>query len=263
MAYEDLILATGEVITTQWYSDLVTALNEIIAGAISKLSELEIDADKDWAGKVIKNLGAPVVAGDAYSKGNLIDVADIPNLPASIITSGRFGVGFLEWTSGKLLIGAGPGSNPTEIDPPVSSMDFWSSPQEEVSITSTAGDKTLPSVTVAGIPGGATIIRVICMLKMRAIENTHATILNKLNGNQYVQVKESAAGNYTNAILLVDDLWTIAPATREGGDIVLGSLDVKTEVDGNDTYAFKIANAWADQNNLNLNDVQCGIRVMF
>jgi len=38
---------------------------------VTKLSELEIDVDKDWAGRVIKNLGAPVDASDAIRKIDL------------------------------------------------------------------------------------------------------------------------------------------------------------------------------------------------
>jgi hypothetical protein len=142
-------------------------------------------------------------------------------------------------------------------------MDFWSNPQEEASIGSGAADLPLPSVVVAGIPSGSTFVRAVCMLKMRALENTHASTTNKLNGNQYVQVKESAAGSYTNCILLVDDLWTVVAATREGGDLVIGNTDVKAEVDANDTYAFQIDESKADVSSLNLNDVQTGIRVYF
>jgi len=39
---------------------------------ISKLSELEIDVDKDWLGHVIKNLGTPVDSGDAVRLGDLL-----------------------------------------------------------------------------------------------------------------------------------------------------------------------------------------------
>jgi hypothetical protein len=291
MVYEELILETGEVIVDTWYKTLVQALNDIIAGSISKLSQLTIDVSKDWAGYVIKNLGAPTVAGDVYSMGHSIAIADIPRmdlphlprgtanyflrgqgtgadlifdtLTANDIVSGRFGKSRLEWTNGKLLLGAGTGADPTEIDPPVSFIDFWSDPQVSVSITATAGDKTLPDVVVAGLPSGITLVRVVCMLKMRALENTHTSTTNKLNGNQYVQVKESVSGSYTNCIKLVDDSWTIIPSTREGGDLIIGNIDVKTQVTGNATYNFKIANAQADANNLNLNDVQVGIRIVF
>ena len=41
------------------------------AAGISKLSELLIDVDKDWGGRVIKNLGAPAAAGDAIRLSEL------------------------------------------------------------------------------------------------------------------------------------------------------------------------------------------------
>ncbi|MEM2313129.1 MAG: hypothetical protein QXP83_07890 [Candidatus Nezhaarchaeales archaeon] len=37
----------------------------VVGGGVTKLSELIIDINKDWLGRVIKNLGAPVDAGDA------------------------------------------------------------------------------------------------------------------------------------------------------------------------------------------------------
>jgi hypothetical protein len=40
-------------------------------------------------------------------------------LDAAAIASGRFGVTRLNWTANKLLKGAGPGADPTEIDVPV------------------------------------------------------------------------------------------------------------------------------------------------
>ncbi|GAI93604.1 unnamed protein product, partial [marine sediment metagenome] len=44
----------------------------------------------------------------------------------------------------------------TSRDRQLFSMDFWSLPQEEVALTVAAGDKALPSVTVADLPGTAT-----------------------------------------------------------------------------------------------------------
>jgi hypothetical protein len=62
------------------------------AVGVSKLSDLTIDVSKDWLGYIIKNLGAPVDAGDVYSKGHAIDIGDIPDLDASKITSGIFDI---------------------------------------------------------------------------------------------------------------------------------------------------------------------------
>jgi len=47
------------------------------AGGISKLSELEIDTDKDWLAYLIKNLGAPVDDGDAFRQGDGISKISI------------------------------------------------------------------------------------------------------------------------------------------------------------------------------------------
>jgi len=47
-----------------------TGTQAILAGA-RKLSQLEIDVDKDWGGHVIKNLGAPVDSADAIRKAEL------------------------------------------------------------------------------------------------------------------------------------------------------------------------------------------------
>lgn len=145
----------------------------------------------------------------------------------------------------------------------LNTLDFWSLPQEEVALTGTAGDKSLPSVVVADLPAGATIVRAIAMFKFRSIENHTFAGVNKLDGAQEIQVKENAAGSFIDAINLVDDQFTIAETTREGGDVIIGAIDVKAQVDGNDTYAFQWDEAWADETGINFNDVQCGIRVWY
>lgn len=147
-------------------------------------------------------------------------------------------------------------------------MDFWSDPQEEVSVTSGAGTKTLPSVTVADLPSGATIVRAMAMFKFRMIENTNAAA-NKLDGatvastSQVIQVRDDTPGTWRDAINFVDDQFGVAATTREGGDVCIGSIDIAVEVDGNDTYNFQWLLALADQDNLNFNDVQTGLRIWY
>ena len=66
-----------------------------------KLNELQApNAAVGLAGQVLDNIGAPVDAGDALRKGT------------------RFGKDQFEWTAAKLLLGAGAGADPTEIDVP-------------------------------------------------------------------------------------------------------------------------------------------------
>ena len=141
-------------------------------------------------------------------------------------------------------------------------MDFWSVPQEEVAITGVAGDKALPSVVVAEIPG--TIVRAIAMFKFRMIESHTYAGGNSLAGAQEIQVKETAAGDWVDAINFVDTQFTLAQDTREGGDIIIGAIDVSTvEVDGNDTYNFQWDEAVAQQDGIKFNDIQVGLRIWY
>lgn len=152
--------------------------------------------------------------------------------------------------------------NSTSIGRALCSMDFWSDPQEEVQVTSVAGDKTLPSVTIADLPSGATIVRAIAMFKFRMVENTYAGV-NSLNLAQNIQVRDDTPGTWRDAINLVDNLFTLADSAREGGDVMIGDNDIAVEVDGNDTYEFQWYQAVADQDNLQFNDVQVGLRIWF
>ena len=144
----------------------------------------------------------------------------------------------------------------------LSSADFWSDPQEEAQINAAGITVALPTVTIAGIPAGATILRAIAMFKFRMIENTNAAA-NKLNGAQAIQVRVDTPGAWADVINLVDDQFGIAASLREGGDVCIGSIDVSSIVVGNDGYEFQWANGKADGDFLNFNDVQVGIRVWY
>ena len=148
------------------------------------------------------------------------------------------------------------------------SMDFWSDPAEEVQLAAAAGTKTLPTVTVADLPATATIIRTIAMFKFRMIENTNAAA-NNLDGgtvaatSQVIQVDDSSATGYVDAIKFVDNQFGLAATTREGGDVLIGSIDIAARVDGNDTYSVRWLLGKADLDNLNFNDVQMGLRIWY
>ncbi len=143
------------------------------------------------------------------------------------------------------------------------SMDFWSASQEEVALTGAGGNKALPAVEVAEIPSGATIVRVIAMFKFRMIENHTYAGTNALEGATSIQVKETDAGSYTNAITFVDAQFGLAQVTREGGDFIIGTIDIASEVDANDGYSFQWTSAEAEETGINFNDVQMGLRVWY
>lgn len=152
------------------------------------------------------------------------------------------------------------------------SMDFWSAGLEEVQIGDGAAGATvaLPDITVADLPAGATIVRAIVMFKFRMIENTYAGV-NKLNGatvaltSQVIQIRSDTPLAYVDAINFVDDFFTLADSAREGGDVIIGTLDVAgaAGVDENDTYNLRWLLGRADQDFLNFNDVQVGLRIWY
>jgi len=158
----------------------------------------------------------------------------------------------------------------TSRDRQLLSMDFWSNPQEEVSVPAIAATLALPSVTVADLPAGATIVRAIAIFKARMIENTNAAA-NKLNGatvaatSQVIQIQDSALSGWVDAINFVDDQFGIAATTREGGDVLMGSIDIAGagKVDANDTYSVRWLLALADLASLNFNDCACGLRIWY
>lgn len=148
------------------------------------------------------------------------------------------------------------------------SVDYWGDPQEEVQLTAAAGTKALPNVTVADLSLG-TVVRAIAMFKFRMVENTNVAA-NKLDGatvagtSQVIQVRDDTPGVWRDAINFVDDQFGIgAGPLREGGDVLIGSVDIAVEVDGNDTYNFQWLLAKADLGNIQFNDVQTGLRVWY
>ena len=146
----------------------------------------------------------------------------------------------------------------------VDHMDFWSEIDDLITLDSTAGDEALPSVVVAGIPSGAVVTRVIAFISIGAFEDT-STAENKvvLAGTEHIQVKETVGGSFTDAIKLLANQWLTGASAVRGGSVMIGSINIAGEVDGNDTYDFQIENADVTGASLLLRDVQVGLRVYF
>ena len=126
-------------------------------------------------------------------------------------------------------------------------------------------DVSLPSVTIAtgDMPTGHTLDAVFCHLKYGSYKDT-STADNAINGTQYVQVKESVSGTYTNAVKIIDNGLPVdvSEATVMGGDVVFGNIDVVVQVAAeNKTYDFQWTDCKVDGNNIILYDVQTIIEV--
>jgi hypothetical protein len=137
----------------------------------------------------------------------------------------------------------------------VTKRTFFSDSQALVTIPAGAADQALPSVVLPNETIG-TLLRVTCGFKFRETLDTSG-VANKLSGAQDIQVKESAAGTFTDCINLQDDMWKTDAGGKAGGDVLVGDIDVKAEVDAmNATYDFQIDEAVADGASLELHDVQ-------
>lgn len=138
---------------------------------------------------------------------------------------------------------------------------FWcTGSTASITVNNAATDVALLSVTISGLPSYANIERVRAMFKYRKVENTNAGD-NKLNGAQEIQVKETAAGSWTDAINFLDDDIKVDGSITDGGDVVIGSIDVKAEVDGNGTYDFQWDESSSDLDSLLFYSVQVGLVV--
>ena len=132
---------------------------------------------------------------------------------------------------------------------------FFSPSQIEVIADTSHTDANLPTVTLPNIAG--TITHVYAGFKFRMIENTNAAV-NKLSGAQEIQV------DTVDAINFVDDQFGLAASTREGGDCIIGAVDLVATVDVfNHGYAFVWDEPLTDQNAIHFNDVQTFLIVSY
>lgn len=115
------------------------------------------DADvTDSHGRVAGILPVGQIPGLAASKiiSGILAVARIPNLAASKITSGRFPLARLGWTANKLLLGAGAGADPDEIDP-YTHPTTGTCPQAPKAHNQAASTITSGRFTMPRMPAGA------------------------------------------------------------------------------------------------------------
>jgi len=158
-------------------------------------------------------------------------------------------------------MGIGLGQPPSGGESKIAFMDFWSvTMTPNITIDTTPTDIALPSVQLPDLD--IVPVRVIPIIKFRKLENSFAGD-NKIDGGQYIQVHESVAGAWTNAILIPDDSLEIPQDGIEGGDVIIGA-DIIAEVTlMNRTYEFRWHDALADGDVIGIYDIQTGLRVYF
>jgi hypothetical protein len=148
----------------------------------------------------------------------------------------------------------------------VSMMEFWGDVDDIITLTTGTTNVVLPNVVVADIPANTTIVRVIGLVRFRALNNTNAAT-NAINGAAVINIKKSTGAWTVDDIALIDipdNILSTAASTKEGGMLIEGDNDAASEVDANATYNLRTnGNIFVDGNNLELIDVAVGLKVYF
>lgn len=153
-----------------------------------------------------------------------------------------------------------------------SSRDFWSvpAPVADTTLSTTQATQAItPTVVIPsgthGIPSGATIDCVHILAKWPQIEDTSGAanaIDNTANAMQ-IQIDDAGNTGWFTAYEFADNSYAIDGATYSvrAGDMIEGITDIKTRVDGADTYDIQFLNAEVDGDNLIFRDFQWGLRI--
>ena len=151
-------------------------------------------------------------------------------------------------------------------------MDFWSAPEDNLTLDAAAADLAFPDILVSGLPATATLRRVVLMMTCRAILDTSAAANYIDVASKTLRVKKSTGAWGTDDLIAitfsVDSLYCAADA-KEAGPVILGAHDVKAEVDGDATYNIRSDESVRSDaisvlaDSLELYDVQVGLRVFF
>ncbi len=167
---------------------------------------------------------------------------------------------------------AAPASETGAVARKFTFMDFWSAPEDKITIPAVAADLTFPSIVVSGLPSGLTIERVVLIFFCRALNDTSAAD-NYINAaNKTLRVKKSTGSWGTDDLVALTfaqtSLYCVA-SSKEAGPTIIGDTDIKSEVDGNATYNVSSEETTrgdalvAFGAELELYDVQVGVRVFF
>jgi len=161
----------------------------------------------------------------------------------------------------------------TQLNRVVCQMDFHSAtPTAVLAIPAVAADKDFPSVIVAGIPSGATMLSAEAMLVIGALHDTSAAENQVAAASKTLRVKKSTGAWGADDIVALtfsQNALECKASEYGGGRVLFGGTDVKAEVDGNATYNFRSEQTnrsdavTATGASLELLDVSTILRVLF
>lgn len=125
----------------------------------------------------------------------------------------------------------------------------------QVQLTTVAGNKALGSITIAGLPAGATVTQLFMHVKFASRTNSSAAI-NSVSGAQNIQANKDG-GAYSTGIALRGGEFSTDPGSPGASDVMSGTTNLSGLAPANGSViAFQWTSAVAAQDNLNFNDVQ-------
>jgi hypothetical protein len=165
------------------------------------------------------------------------------------------------------------GKAQAQLNRVVCQMDFHSAtPTAVLAIPAVAADVAFPSVVVAGIPSGATILSAMAILVIGALLDTSAAENQVASASKTLRVKKSTGAWGTDdvvALTFSQNALECKASEYGGGRVLFGGTDVSSKVTGNGTYNFRSEETnrsdavTATGASLELLDVVTIIRVLF
>lgn len=133
-----------------------------------------------------------------------------------------------------------------------------------VAVSSTAGNKTLASVTIPAdiLPTGTSIAEAYAAVSWgMQVESSGSD--NAVDGAQEIQIQQSGAAAWTDAIDVADNSLFTTASTSRGGIVLFGADDISAIIEEDVTIDFRWESAQVDGDSLTFYDFQTFIIVYF
>jgi len=139
-------------------------------------------------------------------------------------------------------------------------LDFWSTPNASLLLSSTASSPILNNVEIP-VLGSITITGAYAMMRCVGLGATSASNTH-LNTNTYLQVDDGSV-SYTNALYIPTNTLYIAGSTTKTEYFeLIGSIDIIAKVDQDSTINFKWKDAQTNADDMYVHGLQTGIRLI-
>ena len=151
-------------------------------------------------------------------------------------------------------------------------LDFWAHPAaDKITVTSTAQDIVFPSIVVAGLPSGLTLVRVVFILSVADLKDTSGSdnYINAASKSIRIMLSGGAWGTNDIIALTLDNQALFTTGSGERGGPVLYGPDLKATVNANGTWEVQSRQTThgdalvALGNDLEFFDVEVGLRFWY